>query len=73
MKFKKRIMPSDYERLTITLPKDFNKVELMAEIEEVTDLLNERKKEDEMFMKSNKVILECLQIGLKAMRKRHSS
>lgn len=62
-------VPSEYPQLTFRVSKA-KKNELMVQVEAVQNARNERRKPDEAFINKNDVIIEALELGLKAMKKR---
>lgn len=62
-------LPTEYPQFTFRVSKA-KKNELTAQIEAIQSARNKRRKEDDPFVNKNDVIIEALELGLKAMKKR---
>ncbi len=72
LKKKEKKHPNDYPLLSFRLDEQ-TKEEITIEVEELVDVLNERRDENSYVIRKNDVFVEALKEGLKILRKKHKN
>ncbi|MBL6992049.1 MAG: hypothetical protein ISR65_19860 [Bacteriovoracaceae bacterium] len=62
--------PADYPQLAFRLDSD-TKEEILSSIDELVDLLNEKREDDSYVIRKNDVFVEAIREGIKALKKKH--
>jgi hypothetical protein len=69
MQRKRKKTPSDYPQLCFRLPSEEERKRIDSLIEEIQDAYNKRRKEGDLVIRRNDVVLDALERGLKAIKR----
>ena len=71
MQKRERKLPSDWERITITLPANTNAQELYAELDKIVNKANKGRDDNAFKIKRNQIFVEALMRGIKALKNKY--